>query len=206
MRLHKNGDRIDVSLSSFPIRNGNGLVTGYASIARDIRDRIRGDAERAMLAALDESSDYAIIATDLQGFLVSWNAAAANMFGYTAEEVLGKSPEFGVPPEGLAEARELWKRCRGGEAPPPHEMVRVARDGRRIEVSASAFPVFGRNGDVVAIAEISRDIAEQKLATRRLAGSGSPIPQRRRKCLRHAHRLGRGGNLHARDRAPPGKP
>lgn len=168
VRLHKNGDRIDVSLASFPIRNGNGVVTGYASIARDIRDRIRGDAERAMLAALVESSDDAIIATDLQGYLVSWNAAAANMFGYSAEEVLGKSPAFGIPTEDMSSALELWKRCRSGEAPPPHEMFRVTRDGRRIEVSASAFPVFGRNGQVVAIAEISRDVTEQKLATRRL--------------------------------------
>jgi PAS domain S-box-containing protein len=113
-------------------------------------------------AAIVESSDDAIISKALDGTITSWNPAAERMFGYTAEEILGKPISVLMPPERQDDMESILRRIRQGERVEHYETVRVAKNGRRIEVSLSVSPVKDRKGRIVGAAKIARDISERR--------------------------------------------
>jgi PAS domain S-box-containing protein len=120
----------------------------------------------AHLAAIVDSFDDAIISQTLTGQIVSWNAAAERLFGYSAQEMIGKPITAIIPSERLAEEREIIARLRRGEHVDHFETTRLARDGRRVEVSLTISPVCGPTGQVVAAANVAREIGERKRAER----------------------------------------
>jgi PAS domain S-box-containing protein len=117
-------------------------------------------------ASVIESSDDAIITKNLDGIIQSWNRGARNLFGYTAEEVIGRPVTILTPPEQMDEETQILERLRRGERLEHFETLRVAKDGRRIEVSLTVSPVCDRFGNIIGASKIARDITEQK---RRLA-------------------------------------
>jgi len=145
----------------------NGLARLGPAVERGLRETVERRARRqaevkhAQLVAIVESAIDAIIGRDLDGTVTSWNAAAERMFGYTAAEAVGRDLTT-TPPDRRHETVENRKLLRPGKPVLSYETVRVAKDGRRIDVSLSAFPIKDDSGNVIGWATILRDITERK--------------------------------------------
>ncbi len=136
---------------------------------RDITDRKRSEEAQARLAAIVESSQDAIISKTLEGRIVSWNAGAEQIFGYSAEEIIGRPISLLIPPERRDEEDMILEQLRHGERIEHFETVRVTKDGRRIEVSLTISPIRDSDGRIIGASKISRDITARKRAEQRLA-------------------------------------
>ncbi|HVX40782.1 MAG TPA: ATP-binding protein [Gemmatimonadaceae bacterium] len=112
------------------------------------------------LAAIVESSDDAIIGKTLDSTIRSWNAGANRIFGYTADEIVGRSVLVLIPPECQHEETEIVSRLSRGERVDHFETVRVRKDGSRIDVSLSVSPIRDDVGRIVGAAKIARDLTE----------------------------------------------
>jgi PAS domain S-box-containing protein len=119
---------------------------------------------QAYLAAIVGSSDDAIISKDLDGIIQSVNAAAERMFGYRADELIGRDIRILIPPERQAEEDVILGRIRRGDRLDHFETVRVAKDGRRMDMSLTVSPVLDEAGVVIGVSKIARNITEQKRA------------------------------------------
>ena len=139
---------------------------GPEPIALTSRELTELHFANARLAAIVESSDDAIISKTLEGRVVSWNAAAEHLFGYSAEEMMGKSITTIIPPERLAEEREILDRIRRGERIEHFETVRLARDGRHLELSLTISPVRAATGEIIGASKVARQITERKNSER----------------------------------------
>jgi len=113
------------------------------------------------LAAIVSSSDDAIVSKDLNGIIMSWNAAAERMFGWTAEEVIGKSITIIIPKERIAEEDYVLSRIRQGLVVDHFETVRQRKDGTMLQISVTISPIHGPDGTVVGASKIARDISDQ---------------------------------------------
>jgi PAS domain S-box-containing protein len=120
--------------------------------------------ERARLAAVVESSHDAIISKTLDGCIQTWNAAAERLFGYSADEVIGKSVTLIIPQELQAEEGQILARLRRGEHIDHFETVRVTKSGRRIPVSLTVSPVRDAAGRIIGASKIARDFSERHRA------------------------------------------
>ena len=119
---------------------------------------------QAYLAAIVGSSDDAIISKDLNGIIQSVNAAAERMFGYRGDELIGQNIRILIPPERQDEEDVILARIRRGERVDHFETVRVAKDGRRMDMSLTVSPVLDEAGTVIGVSKIARNITEQKRA------------------------------------------
>ncbi|MBV8564872.1 MAG: PAS domain S-box protein [Methylobacteriaceae bacterium] len=133
----------------------------------------RQRAERAaqQLVAIVESSDDAIVSKDLNGIIATWNRGAERLFGYTAEEVVGKPITIIIPPDRLDEEPEILARIRRGERVDHFETIRRRKDGTLVEISLTISPVRDRRGRIVGASKIARDISERREADRKLRQS-----------------------------------
>ena len=120
------------------------------------------------LAALIESADDAIISKTLEGIITSWNKGAERIFGYTADEVIGKSVTILIPEGHLDEEPAILARLRAGQRIEHYETVRVRKDGQLIDISLTVSPIRGPHGDIVGASKIARDITERKQSRRAL--------------------------------------
>ena len=116
------------------------------------------------LAALVESSDDAIISVDLDGTVATWNRAAEELYGYTAEEITGRSILTLVPGERQDEERQLLERVARREHVHHYETVRLTKDGRPVPVSLSISPIVDGSGEVIGASKIARDVSARKRA------------------------------------------
>ena len=165
----KNGQETPIDDSAAPIRDDHGKVQGVVLIFRSIAERRQAEIASARLAAIIESSNDAIISKTLDGIVRSWNAAAERLFGYHADEIIGRSITLIIPPERQDEEKMILDRVRRGERTEHYETVRVAKDGRAIHVSLTISPIHDRDGRIIGASKISRDITERKRAEQRLA-------------------------------------
>jgi PAS domain S-box-containing protein len=163
-RVHKSGDRVDVSLSLSPIRDAKGTVIGASKIARDISERIRSDNARVMLAAIVESSEDAIISKTLDGVIMTWNAAAERIFGYKAEEIVGHSVMRLIPRELHYEEPQIIAKLKRGERIEHFETRRLRKSGEVFDISLTVSPIKDKNGRVVGASKIVRDISDRRAA------------------------------------------
>src|SRR4051812_41324022 len=136
---------------------------------RDITERGRAEAVRTMLASLVESSDDAIISTDLNGIVTSWNRAAERTFGYTEEEAYGGPIGLIVPLERRKEEEDLLARISAGEIVEPIETVRRRKNGTLVPTSVSTSPIRDGLGRLIGVSMVARDITERKRAAERAA-------------------------------------
>src|SRR4051812_22665304 len=120
------------------------------------------------LSALIESADDAIISKTLEGIITSWNAGAQRIFGYTADEVIGKPVTILIPADHEDEEPAILARLRAGIRIEHYETIRVRKDGRLVDISLTVSPIKGPNGQIIGASKIARDITEQRQARRAL--------------------------------------
>jgi two-component system, sensor histidine kinase and response regulator len=137
-----------------------GRVWGF----RDVTERTRAEEVRSKVAAIVESSDDAIISRTLGGTITSWNKGAEVIFGYRADEIMGKPVSMLAASDHVDELAAILHKVRQGEKITHFETVRVRKDGGRIDVSLTISPIRNAAGDVVGAATIARDITERKRA------------------------------------------
>jgi PAS domain S-box-containing protein len=144
------------------------LKDQYDSTAETVNTQNRRIAE---MAAIVESSDDAIISKSLEGIVKTWNLGAEKLFGFTAEEIVGK-PLLMVFPEGyVKEEEKILGMMRRGERLDHYETIRKHKDGHLIDVSLTVSPVVNKEGKVIGVSTIARDITEQKKYRRELQRS-----------------------------------
>jgi PAS domain S-box-containing protein len=158
------GTRVRFLSYPTPLRDASGRLVGALNLLMDVTERHDSELESARLAAIVVSSDDAIISKTLDGRITSWNAGATRIFGYEASEMIGESILRIIPPELHGEEREILARLRRGERIDHYETVRVARDGRRVDVSLTVSPLRDRSGRVVGASKVGRDITDRKRA------------------------------------------
>jgi two-component system CheB/CheR fusion protein len=128
------GSRITVLAHANPFRDESGKLLGAVNVLVDISDRKRAEEAKAVLAAIVESSDDAIVSKTLDGRILSWNVGAERLFGYSADEAVGSPITLIIPPERRDEERGILERLRRGERVEHFETVRMSKEGRRIDI------------------------------------------------------------------------
>jgi PAS domain S-box-containing protein len=164
------GVRVTALAHANPIHDLFGKVVGGVNVLVDISDRKSGEEARAVLASIVGSSDDAIISKSLDGIVTSWNAGAERIFGYTAEEAIGRSITMIIPPDRLDEEREILASLRRGERVDHYETQRVAKDGRILEISLTSSPIHDSAGNLVGASKVARNITERKESQAALEG------------------------------------
>ena len=120
------------------------------------------------LAAIIESADDAIITKTLDGVITSWNPGAQRIFGYVADEVIGKHVTILIPEDHLDEEPGILSRIRAGERVEHYETIRVRKDGTHVNISLTVSPIRGADGQIIGASKIARDISARKHAEREL--------------------------------------
>jgi two-component system CheB/CheR fusion protein len=151
-----------------PFFDERGGLVGAVNVLVDITDRRRAQLARSQLAAIVESSDDAIVSKDLNGVIQSWNAAAERLFGYTAEQAVGRHISFIIPADRAEEENQILARLRAGERVYHFDTVRVRSDGQPIHVSLTISPIRDEAGRIVGASKIARDITDRKQAEERI--------------------------------------
>jgi PAS domain S-box-containing protein len=131
-------------------------------------ERLRGELAPYWLSALIESAEDAVVSKTLEGVITSWNRGAERLFGYTADEVVGKHIAILIPPEHIDEEPGILARLRAGERIEHYETVRKRKDGTLRNISLTVSPIRGPGGRIVGASKIARDITESKRAEARL--------------------------------------
>ena len=162
VRMRKNGERFPISVTISPIRDAHGNIVAASKIAHDISERRKADESRFRLAALVDSADDAIISKDLSGIVTSWNRAAENLFGFTAEEIYGQSIRRIIPEDLRYEEDEILSKLRAGERIDHYETTRQKKNGELIQVSVTISPIVDQTGKVIGASKIARDISDKK--------------------------------------------
>jgi PAS domain S-box-containing protein len=169
---HKDGSIHDVLVTS-NAHFDNGTFVNTRCFSRDVTEQRRmeralreseerAEHTRALLAAIVESSDDAIISKSLDGTITSWNSGATRLFGYGADEAIGRPITTIIPPELHHEERSILERLARGERIDHFETVRVTKDGRHIDVSLTISPVRDHAGRVVGASKVARDVSERR--------------------------------------------
>ena len=161
VRIAKNKRKIKISLTVSPIKDQEGNIIGASKIARDISDQKLAEEKQATLAAIVSSSDDAIISKTLFGIITSWNQAATKMFGYTEAEVIGRHISIIIPPDRMDEETMIIENIRSGKKIKHFETVRVAKDGRELNISLTVSPIRNKAGKIIGASKIARDITEK---------------------------------------------
>jgi len=165
VRRTKDGRAITVSLTISPVKDEIGKIIGASTIAKDITQRKESQKERSLFAAIIHSSQDAFVGMDLDTRIVSWNPGAEKMFGYSEQDVLGKSGEIIYPPELAQELKVNIEKIASGKPIAAYETRRKKKDSGLIDVAVSASPIKDGSGKIIGVAVIDRDISGQKQAS-----------------------------------------
>ena len=158
------GTRVPFLAYPTPLWDETGALVGAVNTLVDITDRKKAEEAAQRLVAIVESSDDAIVSKDLNGIITTWNSGAERLFGYTAEEIVGKSVTILIPPGRHDEELGILERIRRGERVDHYETVRRRKDGSVVEISLMVSPIRNAQGIVVGASKIARDITERRRA------------------------------------------
>jgi PAS domain S-box-containing protein len=134
----------------------------YTAYLRDISERKSAEQVTSELAAVVANSNDAIVSCTLDGLIRSWNDGAEKIFGYTAEDAVGRPLHMLMPADRLDEFPQMLLAVQRGESLSNYETVRLRKDGRKINVSVTDSPIRGEGGTVAGVSSIARDITERK--------------------------------------------
>ena len=152
----------------FPVRDETGALTRLIGIAQDCTERKKAESMQAFLASIVESSDDSIVGTDLNGRIMSWNQGAEKLFGYTAEEAIGKLITMLFPQDRQKDYEQVLSKIRRQEHMERFESVRVTKNGRPIPVLTIVSPIRDRSGRLQGVSAIYRDMTMEKKAAAEL--------------------------------------
>jgi PAS domain S-box-containing protein len=172
---HQDGHLLVVDSRWATVRNSRGETTSILEITRDVTERRRAEERLRQAAAIVENSDDAIISKDLDGLILSWNPGAERLYGYTAEEAVGRPVTLLIPDDRPDEEPNILERIRRGERIDHYETVRVRKDGTLLDISLTVSPIRAPDGRVVGASKIARDITEQRRAQRELDESATRL-------------------------------
>lgn len=168
------GTRRHVEAHAVPLRQSDGSVVAL-SITHDVTDRTEVDRSNGLLAAIVDSSADAIISKNLDGFITSWNKGAERIFGYSADEAVGRHITLIIPKDRLGEETEILSRIRRGERIDHFETIRRRKNGEFLNASVTISPVKDGWGRVVGASKVARDITEQTRAKEALRESEAKL-------------------------------
>jgi PAS domain S-box-containing protein len=156
------GSRVHFAPYPTALKDAQGQIIGGINLLMDVSERIRADRTAGHFTAIIESSDDAIISKDLDGIVHSWNKGAERVFGYSAEEAVGRHVSMLIPQDRLNEEPEIIRRIRHGERIDHYETVRKHKDGSLIDISLTVSPVKNAAGEIIGASKIARDITQRK--------------------------------------------
>ena len=156
------GTRVPFLPYPTPIYDGAGKLIGAVNMLIDLTEWKRAEGAMQRLAAIVELSDDAIISKDLNGIITSWNKGAELIFGYLAEEVIGKSIKILIPADHQDEEDTIIGRIRAGQRVEHYETVRQRKYGGLVDISLTVSPIKDAQGVVVGASKIARNISERK--------------------------------------------
>ena len=136
---------------------------GASKVARDITERKLADQASALLSAIVDSSDDAIVSKDLNGVITSWNKGAERLFGYTAEETVGRPVTMLIPADRLDEEVKILEQLKRGERVDHFETIRIRKDGSQLNISLTISPVKNADGRIIGASKVARDITDRIL-------------------------------------------
>jgi PAS domain S-box-containing protein len=199
-RLAAQGDAEFAGVTHYRRKDGSQFIAEYTTralsfidrraritVIKDVTERSEAEQTRALLAAIVESSNDAIVSERLDGTITSWNGAAQRLFGYSAEEALGKPVTMVVPPDRLEESKKLLERVAAGERVDHYETIRRRKDGSEVPVAISLAPITDASGKVVGASKTTRDLTAQRKAAEALHETEEQ--------LRHAQKMEAVGRL-----------
>jgi two-component system, chemotaxis family, CheB/CheR fusion protein len=156
------GTRVPFKAYPSPLRDSSGKVIGAVNMLVDLSERHRAEHFGQRLASIVASSDDAIVSKDLNGIIATWNAGAERLFGYRADEVIGKPITIVIPPDRQDEEPRILQRIVHGERVDHYETVRRRKDGSLIDISLTVSPIKDADGRIIGASKIARDISERK--------------------------------------------
>ena len=169
--IQKDGKEIPIDDSAAPIKDELGHVSGCVLIFRDVSTQRKIERDKAsqlhtaqLLASIVESSNDAIISKTLDSIVQTWNTAAERLFGFTAEQAIGRHISLIIPPERINEEDEIISKLSAGQRIEHFETVRMRSNGEHIDVSLTISPIRDDSGKVVGASKIVRDITDRKRA------------------------------------------
>jgi PAS domain S-box-containing protein len=156
------GSRVYFRPYPTPLHDESGNLIGAINVLVDVTDGKQAEMATLRLAAIVESSDDAIIGKNLDSTITSWNTGAERIFGYSADEAIGRSIRMIIPSDRQHEEDEVLGGIRKGEYVEHFQTVRRRKDGSEIDISLSVSPIRSRSGEVIGASKIARDISELK--------------------------------------------
>ncbi len=170
-RVLVEGREVWIRDKAFPILDAEGCVTRVVGVTEDITESIRAEETHALLASIVESSEDAIIGADKNGIIVSWNQGAEALFGYTEQEIIGKSATVLVRSSRVGYMSHMLETIRLGSVIGAYDTILLRNDSREVDVSLSLSPILNSIGDVVGASAIACDISKRVQAERKLLES-----------------------------------
>jgi PAS domain S-box-containing protein len=158
------GTRVNVLPYPVPTYNTAGELVGAVNTLIDVTEQKQSETKQAMLAAIIESSEDAIVSKSLDGIIATWNNAAEKMFGYSEQEMVGKSVTVIIPKARRQEEDVIIEKIRNGEKVEHYETYRLTKQNIEIPVSLTISPIRNSKGQVIGASKIARDITRQKTA------------------------------------------
>ncbi len=171
IRRRNTGDKMITAISTAPILDAKGQLSRIIISYRDITRPVELDQARLRLAAIVESSNDAIISKDGDGIVMSWNKGAEKIFGYSEQEMIGRSIRCLLPDDRAHEEDEILNRIKAGGTVHHIETIRKKKNGQLIHVSLTISPIRDPLGRIVGASKIARDITDRKELEQRLAQS-----------------------------------
>jgi len=160
--IARDGREFPIADAGAPIRDAQGAIAGVVLVFRDQTQEREAQRTRALLARVVEGSDDAIISKTLDGIILSWNAGAERIYGYTADEIIGHPISILTPSGKMDETMPVLERIQRGERIKHFETERIRKDGKKIQVSLAISPIQNVDGRIVGASTIARDITERK--------------------------------------------
>ncbi|MGM4983652.1 MULTISPECIES: PAS domain-containing sensor histidine kinase [Rhizobium] len=165
--VRKDGSLVWVTNSASGVRDSSaGRIRRAVSVVIDISERKRAQEVERRLAAIIASSDDAILSTDLNMVITSWNLGAERLYGHSAEEAIGGSVMMVVPDDRREEEPAILAKIRAGQKVEPYETKRRCKNGRLVDVLLSVSPIYDTYGRIVGASKIAHDISAKKEAER----------------------------------------
>ena len=162
--ISKDGKEIPIGDSGAPIKDGEGRLTGVVLVFRDVTERRQAEEAKRRLAAIVESSEDAIFSKTLDGIITSWNKSAERLYGYSAEEIVGRSVSVLAPPDRSNEIPDILERLKRGERVEQLETKRVTKDGRVLDIALTISPIKDTRDRIIGASTIAHDITKRKRA------------------------------------------